>query len=136
MALTREEPMIAPFSGRCLCGAVTYRCEALPLWQSHCHCESCRRATASPFTSFLGVGNGTWAWTGETPASYNSSPGTWRDFCPHCGTQMAYRSMRWPDEMHFYAATLDDPAAYQPTAHSHSAERLPWIHLSDGLPLE
>ena len=136
MALTREEPMIAPFSGRCLCGAVTYRCEALPLWQGHCHCESCRRATASPFTSFLGVRNGTWAWTGETPATYNSSPGTWRDFCQHCGTQMAYRSTRWPDEMHFYAATLDDPAAYQPTAHSHSAERLPWIHLSDGLPLE
>ena len=128
--------MIPPFTGRCLCGAVTYRCEAAPLWQGHCHCESCRRATASPFTSFLGMRNGTWSWTGETPASFNSSPGTWRDFCPHCGTQMAYRSTRWPDEMHFYAATLDDPLAYQPTAHFHSVEQLPWVHLSDGLPLK
>ena len=49
---------------------------------------------------------------------------------------MAYRSTRWPDEMHFYAATLDDPLAYQPTAHHHSGERLPWVHLSDGLPLK
>lgn len=127
--------MKVPFTGGCLCRAVTFRCDAEPLWQSHCHCESCRRATASPFTSFLGVRNGTWAWTGERPATYSSSPGVWRDFCPHCGTQMAYRSTRYPDEMHFYAATLDDPSAYQPTAHEHSAERLPWIHLSDGLPL-
>ena len=72
--------MIPPFTGHCLCKAVTYRCDAQPLWQGHCHCESCRRATASPFTSFLGVRNGTWSWTGQQPASYNSSPGTWREF--------------------------------------------------------
>jgi hypothetical protein len=131
----REAAMIAPFTGRCLCRAVTYRCDAEPLWQGHCHCESCRRATASPFTSFLGVSNGTWRWTGETPATYASSAGTWRDFCPHCGTQMAYRNARWPDEMHFYAATLDEPAAYQPTSHYFASERLPWVHLCDGLPL-
>ena len=126
--------MIPPFTGRCLCKAVTYCCEAAPLWQGHCHCESCRRATASPFTSFFGVRDGTWAWTGERPATYTSSPNTWRDFCPHCGTQMTYRSTRWPGETHFYAATLDDPLAYQPTGHSNYAEHLPWVHMADGLP--
>jgi len=35
--------------------------------------------------------------------------------------------------MHFYAATLDDPARYRPTAHDHGAERLPWVVLCDGL---
>jgi hypothetical protein len=128
--------MIAPFSGRCLCGAVTYRCTAEPLWQGHCHCESCRRATASPFTSFFGVRNGTWGWTGADPASFPSSPGTSRDFCPTCGTQMAYRNVRWPDETHFYAATLDNPTAFTPARHYHAAERLPWVHLADDLPQE
>jgi hypothetical protein len=125
-----------PFTGRCLCGAVTYRCSEAPIWQAHCHCESCRRATASPFTSFFGVRNGGWEWTGKPPATYNSSPGVWRDFCPGCGTQMAYRSIREPGKTDFYAATLDDPSGYEPTSHDHSAERLPWVHLCDGLPLE
>ncbi len=123
-----------PFTGRCLCGAVTFRCTGAPLWQAHCHCESCRRATASPFTSFLGVADTDWTWTGARPATYPSSPGTWRDFCPACGTQMTYRSTRFPGETHFYAATLDRPQDYAATEHVHTDEMLPWLHLSDGLP--
>ncbi|MEZ5798979.1 MAG: GFA family protein [Paracoccaceae bacterium] len=126
--------MTPPFSGRCLCGAVTYRCTAAPLWQAHCHCESCRRATASAFTSYFGIRDGAWGWTGAPPATYASSPGTFRDFCPTCGTQMTYRSDRFPGETHFFAATLDQPQAYRPTVHVHTDEQLPWIHLADGLP--
>jgi hypothetical protein len=125
--------MIPPYTGRCLCGAVTFRCSEAPLWQGHCHCESCRRATAAPFTSYLGVRDGTWEWTGAKPATYASSPGVWRDFCPTCGTQMTYRAARYPGETHFFAATLDRPEDYAPTAHFHSAERMPWLHLADGL---
>ncbi|WP_309663929.1 GFA family protein [Tabrizicola sp.] len=128
--------MTPPFTGRCLCGAVTYRCTEPPLWQGHCQSESCRRATASPFTSFFGIRNGAGAWSGTPPATYASSPGVWRDFCPTCGTQMTYRATRFPDETHFYAATLDDPTQFTPAGHYHADERLPWVHLADGLPLE
>jgi hypothetical protein len=123
-----------PFTGRCLCGAVTYRCTAQPLWQAHCHCESCRRATASPMTSFLGMADGTWDWTGAAPKTYQSSPGTIRAFCPICGTQMAFHTTRIPSETHFYAATLDDPTGFTPTEHDHAREQLPWLHLADDLP--
>lgn len=125
--------MTPPFTGRCLCGAVTFRCTEPPLWQGHCHCESCRRATASPMTSFLGVRDGAWAWTGSAPATYASSPGVTRSFCATCGTQMAFRADRFLGETHFYAATLDRPEEYRPSVHYHSAEALPWIHLADGL---
>lgn len=125
--------MTPPFTGRCLCGAVTFRCTEAPLWQGHCHCESCRRATASPMTSFLGIRDGAWEWTSAAPATYASSPGVTRSFCATCGTQMAFRADRFPDEIHFYAATLDRPEAYQPTTHYFSAEQLPWLHLADGL---
>lgn len=123
-----------PYTGRCLCGAVTFRCTKAPRWQGHCHCESCRRATASPMTSFLGVADGGWEWTGTEPALYASSPGVTRSFCGTCGTQMAFRAERFPDEIHFYAATLDQPALYVPTRHHFLNEKLPWIHLADGLP--
>ncbi len=125
--------MTPPYTGRCLCGAVTFRCTDAPLWQGHCHCESCRRATASPMTSFLGVRDGAWAWTGAPPATYASSPGVTRSFCGTCGTQMAFRAERFPHEIHFYAATLDRPEDYQPTTHYFSAEQLPWLHFADGL---
>lgn len=125
--------MTPPITGRCLCGAIRFRVDAAPLWQAHCHCESCRRATSSGFTSFFGVADGQWTWTGAAPAVFASSPGVERSFCADCGSQMAYRSGDFPGEMHFYAGTLDDPDGYQPTLHVHTDEQLRWVHLSDGL---
>ncbi len=122
-------------TGRCLCGAVRYVFEGAPNWQAHCHCESCRRATSSPFTSYFGVSHGRWRWTGATRAVVASSPGARRHFCPDCGSPMAYEGDRWPHEIHFFAATLDDPAAFRPTVHAYWNEHLPWVRLADGLPV-
>lgn len=125
--------MTAPLSGRCLCGQVSWRTPGPVLWAGHCHCASCRRATASPVTSFFGVTRDSVDWKGQ-PEIYASSPGTERGYCVRCGTPVFYRSERWPDETHLYAATLDDPDAFQPEAHYHFAERLPWLIISDELP--
>lgn len=125
--------MQLPITGRCFCGDVTYRADAQPKWQAHCHCESCRRATSAGFSSYFCIRDGHWQWTGKAPATYASSPGVWRDFCPRCGAQMAYRATRYPDEIHFHAMTLDDPASFRPTAHVHTDEQLPWVQLADGL---
>ena len=128
--------MRPPIAGRCLCGDVTWRADAAPLWQAHCHCESCRRATSAAFASFLGVAEGSFVWTGRPPATFASSPRVWRDFCPRCGAPMAYRAARFPGEVHLYAASLIDPTGYAPSVHVHTAERLPWVHLADGLAQE
>lgn len=120
--------------GRCLCGSVTYAFDGPPNWQAHCHCESCRRATASPFTSFFGVSNGKWHWSGIPPATYASSPGVKRYFCAACGTPMAYQGHDRPQETDFYAATLTDATAFSPECHVHWNERLPWLVFADDLP--
>lgn len=124
--------MQPPITGHCLCGAVTYRADAPPLWQAHCHCESCRRTTGSAFASFFCLRDGTWAWTGAMPAAYTSSPGTERLFCGTCGTPMAYRSTRFPGELHIHAGTLDHPESFDPTVHVHAAERQRWSDIHDG----
>jgi len=121
-------------SGHCLCGETAFSYTSPECFMVHCHCESCRRATASGFTSFIGVPDGQWRWTGRVPAQYESSPGVHRSFCSRCGTQMAYQAARYPDEIHFYAATLTDPDHFKATGHVHSDEMLSWVHLSDGLP--
>ncbi|OYX45013.1 MAG: hypothetical protein B7Z02_02965 [Rhodobacterales bacterium 32-67-9] len=122
-------------SGRCLCGDIRFVFEGAPNWQAHCHCESCRRNCSAPFTSYFGISHGRWRWTGKTPAVYHSSPGVKRHFCPTCGTPMAFEGAEWAHEIHFYAASLDDPSRFRPTLHVHWDEHLPWVKLADGLPV-
>jgi len=121
-------------TGRCLCGAVTYSYEGPENWRAHCHCESWRRATASPMTSFMGVPYSAFRYTSALPAKYGSSPGVTRSFCPTCGTPMAYENERDPEEIHLYAATLDRPEDFEPEFQVHADEQLPWLQLADGPP--
>ncbi len=121
-------------TGHCLCGSVTFAYEGPENWRGHCHCDSCRRQTASPFTTFMGVGHGQWRWTGATPATYHSSPGVTRHFCATCGAPVAYETRQLPHEIHFYAALLDDPADFEPGVNFHWDEHLPWALTAAHLP--
>ncbi len=121
-------------TGHCRCGRVTFATTGPVLWSGICHCESCRRATASPCTAFVGVPRDSVAWAGDPKVSVSSEGTVQRLFCPDCGTQLAYQADRWRDESHLYTATLDDPNAVKPTAHFHWAERLPWLKIDDDLP--
>ncbi|MBF9035537.1 GFA family protein [Rhodobacterales bacterium HKCCE2091] len=114
---------------------MTFRFDAdAVIWRGHCHCESCRRNCAAAFTTFFGVRDDAWEWTGAAPAEYRHSEHATRSFCPTCGTPMAYRSTQQPGEMHFYAAGLEDHSAFEPEQHFHWSEHVPWVDLSDHLP--
>ncbi len=121
-------------TGRCLCGNIRFEYSGPELWRGHCHCESCRRATSSPFTTWFGVKRDACRFTGAEPGVYRSSPGVRRLFCSTCGTPMACESERWPGEIHLYAASLDDPTGFAPQFHVYVSEKLPWIELADDLP--
>ncbi len=120
--------------GRCLCGQVRFVARGAPKWVAHCHCESCRRATSAAFATYVGYPAAAVAWTGTPPASYASSPGVERRFCPRCGSPMSFAGERWPGEIHLFAASFLEPAAFAPQVHVHAAEQLAWVHLDDGLP--
>ncbi len=121
-------------SGGCLCGAVTFTYEGAEIWCAHCHCESCRRTTSSPFTTFVGLPRAAVTFAGAPPRVYCSSPGVRRSFCGDCGAPIAYESTRYPGEIHLYACCLDAPGEVTPQRHVHTAEQLAWIALADGLP--
>lgn len=122
------------FTGRCLCGAVRWETPGPVLWAGHCHCSSCRHATASPFTSFFGVPRDSVKWTGNLARHATSSGRVVRMFCPQCGTQMTYQYEGWPTETHLYAGTMDDPSRFEPQAHFHFGEKLSWVGIDDELP--
>lgn len=119
--------------GHCLCGAVRWETDGSQKWAGYCHCASCRRNSAAPVTAFFGVADGAWAWSGAEPAVYQSSDHATRLFCDKCGTPVAYRSTRYPHEIHFYAAGLEDPQTYRPDSHFQYGERLRWLHIADDL---
>lgn len=120
--------------GHCLCGAVSYEYSGAENWRGYCHCESCRRSNSAPVACFFGVSRDAYRFTGAKPAIYESSPGVRRLFCARCGTQMAFDADRYPREIHFHAASLDDPDNFSPQFHVHCGERLPWLNVADDLP--
>ena len=121
-------------TGRCLCGAIRYEYSAAPIWVTHCHCESCRRQTSSPVTTFIVLPKASLRFTQGQPKEYASSPGVARSFCADCGSPIYYRVDDRPDAIDLYACTLDDPSGVAPQFHVHSLEQLPWLELVDDLP--
>lgn len=120
--------------GRCFCKAVSFEIDAPVLSCVNCHCESCRRQCSAPMTTYIGVPDGQWRWTGEAPKVYRSSPGVERTFCANCGTPLSFRSERMSGVMHLYLAALEDPESLQPTLHVAHEEKLSWLNIGDDLP--
>lgn len=99
-------------SGRCLCGAVAYRVTAPAKSLEHCHCSICRRAhgalsaaAALVDTTEFHLESGR-----DRLRSFTSSPGSHRWFCGDCGCQIYIAIDRHPDEIYYWAASLDEGA--------------------------
>lgn len=122
-------------TGRCLCGAVRFKFDPDAVkWTCNCYCESCRRATGAPVSTFISVRDTGWRWLGEMPAVYESSPGVRRSFCPVCGTSLTYAAEKVRGETHFLAANLIDPSAVHVDFEYAKGERLHWADLEGDLP--
>jgi hypothetical protein len=120
--------------GHCLCRAVIFEYGAEPNWTLHCHCESCRRATSSPMTTWISVPRSAFRFKQGMQRTFSSSPGVTRSFCGTCGSPLTYENRKIPDEVHLHAAALADPSQVRPTRHVFADEQLPWLEIADQLP--
>jgi len=121
-------------TGGCLCGAVQYSFTGDPLWSGYCHCVSCRRNTGGVVACFVGLRPQQLQWTFGQCREYESSSDVWRGFCSDCGTPISYRAARWPNEIHLYTGTLDQPARHPPQFHVFCSEQLSFFDTVDDLP--
>jgi hypothetical protein len=120
--------------GRCLCGAIRYEYSGEPMLIAHCHCDSCRRQTSSPMTTFIIVPKAALRFTSGQPKEFASSPGVARSFCGGCGSPIYYRVDDRPTVIDLYACTLEDVTTLAPQCHVHAVEQLPWFEVVDELP--
>jgi hypothetical protein len=121
-------------AGRCLCGAVRYRCHSPISPPTLCHCESCRRASGAHVVGWLTVPLAALAFTAGEPVTYQSSASVRRGFCGRCGTPLTYWTGRRSDEIDITIATLDVPDEVIPVDHVWMSDALAWDRPADGLP--
>lgn len=114
--------------GSCLCGKVTYEVDQLDMPIGHCHCTTCRKAHASPYTTTAGVLRSHFRITGgETMLrAHESSPGKLRTFCSGCGTHVFAER---PVQPHIIlrVATLDEDPGQRPEFHIWVSHRAAWL---------
>jgi len=63
-----------------------------------------------------------------------TSNGVVRGHCAACGSSITYGNALRADEIDVTVATLDNPQQLQPTVHIWVQDKLPWVHIDDGLP--
>lgn len=119
--------------GGCLCGAVRYTILSAPSLVCVCHCESCRRGSGAPMVAWATFEKEYLNLPRTGVQRVASSAGVLRGHCPRCGTSLTYENAKRPGEIDVTLASMDDPAAFTPSAHIWVLEKLPWVTLADGL---
>jgi len=101
----------------CRCGQVQARCEGEPIRVSVCHCLDCQKRTASAFAAQARWPDECVTVTGETKTRGRIADSGHRaiyQFCPHCGSTVAYVIEGWPGVTAVPLGAFADPAFPEP----------------------
>jgi hypothetical protein len=105
--------------GHCLCGQVTYTCDAEPIAAANCHCHNCQRSTGSAFSTVVVAPAAAFEIHGDTLGIYDtvgdSGSVGHRHFCTNCGSPLATKSEAAPTLVYIKAGTLNDTSFVAPT---------------------
>ena len=122
--------------GSCLCGSISYEING-PLDEVRdCHCSMCRKAHGAAFRSRATFRSPDFRWTaGENLVTwYQSSPGTQRGFCSHCGSPLLSRFDESPEVCGLPLGCLDTDPGVKPAMHIFVGSKAPWFEITDSLP--
>jgi len=114
-------------TGSCLCGAVAYEVDAETGPIVHCHCETCRKAHGSAFSSVSSVPRSAFRWArGEDVLrGSESSSGKTRHFCTRCGSQIMAERAGQPNVL-LRLGCLDTPVSDTPKMHFWRSNGASW----------
>ena len=120
-------------TGRCYCGAITFRSTVKPQTVAYCHCDDCRRATGGPVAAFAAFRDGAVIFEPDEGRSITVNPGVTRTFCSACGSSLTRRYDYLPDQVYISLGVIDQADQLAPEIHSHEGQRLPWLHIADDI---
>ena len=91
-------------TGKCLCGAVSFKAQSIEKHIHACHCSMCRRWNGGPA---MACSVGSVSFSGEENVSrYPSSDWAERGFCKQCGSNLFY--FLKPDRYIMWAGAFDE----------------------------
>lgn len=99
------------YTGKCLCGAVSYIAKAAPVVVAQCHCEECRRLSGTGHTVGAMFISDLVALSGKlSEFRYDSGKGSQvtKAFCSNCGSPIYGKNTRMPDHLTLSLGTMDD----------------------------
>ncbi len=124
------------FSGKCLCGNVSYQCHSEPKAIFNCHCEDCRRATGSVFGTNLFVPENEVEISGEVSSySHISDSGSTmtKRFCSNCGSLLFGSNSAKPNVVSIRAGTVDQLALIKPQINLFMDKKVPSTSIDENL---
>ncbi len=122
--------------GTCYCGVIRFAVDLPVKWVAHCHCDICKQIHGAPVTTWVGseadrfhllAGTEQLTWYASTEAGERAR-------CQTCGTQLFFRSPRWPDEIHITRTSFRGPVGKEPGGHAYFDRHVDWLNLGDELP--
>ncbi|WP_407524926.1 GFA family protein [Methylobacterium oryzisoli] len=117
--------MARTFQGGCLCGASRYEARGEPINVRVCHCRLCQRAIGAAFNARVLMPIDAVTISGPV-GRFNSSPALARGFCQICGTAL-FSERTGGGVVGLTCGSLDEPAAFRPTAHMWTASKQAWV---------
>ena len=112
---------MSDITGRCLCGATTYRAQGPAKFAIRCYCTDCQRITGTGSAPQLGLASDDVTFSGPL-AAHNAKAESGSDlafkFCNACGSPIAKTTSKAPTTVFVYAGSLDDPAHFPADAMS------------------
>jgi hypothetical protein len=120
--------------GSCLCGRITYTCDAEPLATAVCHCTECQKQSGTAFSVVVAVPRDAFQVEGDTLSAFttvgtDSGQEVERQFCRECGSPIASLPAALPEMAMIKAGTLDDRSWLEPTMQVWCDSAQPWIPL-------
>jgi hypothetical protein len=118
-------------TGRCLCGAVSFKLAAAPLVTRICWCRDCQHLAANGTVNML-VATDQLTISGalsEHTKPADSGNEVTREFCTTCGTHLFARSAARPQFRVVRAGNLDDPSSVQPSVNIWASSAPRWACL-------
>lgn len=122
-------------TGRCLCGAVTFKLAAEPLATRVCWCRDCQHLAANGTVNVL-VPAEALAISGalsEHTKTADSGNTIVRQFCPACGTHLFAKSSGRPQFRVVRIGNLDDPSSVRPAMNIWASSAPGWACLDPAL---
>lgn len=124
-------------TGKCLCGAVSYKIEGDMQMSGVCHCKNCQRQAGSSYSVLFGVANDQIEVSGDLKTyvdTADSGKKVDRHFCGNCGSPVLTTLATQPGVTYVKAGTLDDTSVLRPQVHFWTGSAQEWVDIPDDIP--